>query len=179
MEVNNKEFAVFILTYGRSEKIYTLNTLKKQNYTGQIFLICSDDDKELTNYKKNHKNVIVFNKKHYKNKFDIGDNFNDDRVVVFARNAVYDIAKKINIKCFIVLDDDYTSFRYTADEYNNYLTKSRNIKNLDTIFNKLLNYYFKINAKTLCIAQGGDFIGGENSRVFKKKLTRKIVQFSR
>ena len=177
MEVSNKQFAVFILTYGRSEKIYTLNTLKKQNYTGQIFLICSDDDKQLSNYKKNYNNVIVFNKKSYQNKFDIGDNFNDNRVVVFARNAVYDIAKKINIKCFIVLDDDYTSFRYTADEKNNYLTKSRNIKNLDIIFNKLISYYYQTSAKTLCIAQGGDFIGGENSRVFKKKLTRKAMNF--
>lgn len=177
MEMSNKNFAVFILTYGRANKIYTLNTLKKQNYTGQIFLICSDDDSQLKDYKKNHKNVIVFKKEDYKNKFDIGDNFNDNRVVVFARNAIYDIANKLNIKYFIVLDDDYTSFRYTADADGIYLTKSRNIKNLDIIFNKLLEYYINTNIKTLCIAQGGDFIGGENSRVFKKKLTRKAMNF--
>ena len=41
----------------------------------------------------------------------------------------------------------------------------------------MLNYYRKINVKTLCIAQGGDFIGGEGSAVFKKKLSRKAMNF--
>jgi len=177
MEVNNKQFAVFILTYGRPEKIHTLKTLEKQGYTGDIYLICSEDDKKLKEYQKNYNNVIEFNKQDYKQKFDIGDNFNDDRVVVFARNAVYDIAKKLNIDYFIVLDDDYTQFRYTADNKGVYLTKSRIIKNLDSMFNKLLKYYISTTAKTLCIAQGGDFIGGENSRVFKHKLTRKAMNF--
>ena len=177
MEVNNNKFAVFILTYGRPSNIYTLKTLSKQGYTGKIFLICSDDDKKLKEYKENNNNVIVFNKNDYKDKFDIGDNFNDDRVVVFARNAVYDIAKSLNIKYFIVLDDDYTQFRYTANAKGIYLTKQRLIKNLDKMFNKLLTYYINTNAKTLCIAQGGDFIGGENSRVFKNKLTRKAMNF--
>lgn len=177
METNNKQFAVFILTYGRAEKIHTLKTLEKQNYTGKIYLICSDDDKQLADYQDKYKNVVVFNKNNYKGKFDIGDNFNDNRVVVFARNAIYDIANKLGIKYFIVLDDDYTAFRYTADAQQTYLTKARNVKNLDLIINKLLTYYISTKAKTLCIAQGGDFIGGENSRVFKKKLTRKAMNF--
>tara|TARA_R100001443_G_C3346956_1_gene175846 strand:- start:279 stop:1136 length:858 start_codon:yes stop_codon:yes gene_type:complete len=177
MEVNNKKFTVFILTYGRPDKIYTLETLKKQNYTGNTYLVCSTDDKQLNKYQKKYKNVMVFDKEDYKNKFDIGDNFNDNRVVVFARNAIYDIAKKLNINYFIVLDDDYTQFRYTANSNGTYLTKQRLIKNLDKVFNKLLKYYINTNAKTLCIAQGGDFIGGENSRVFKKGLTRKAMNF--
>jgi len=177
MASDNKKFVVFILTYGRSKKVYTYNTLKKQNYTGNIYLVCSDDDKQLDAYKNNFKNVIVFNKNNYQNKFDIGDNFNDNRVVVFARNAIYDIAKKLGIKYFIVLDDDYTAFRYTADANQTYLTKAKNIKNLDVLFINLLSYYQNTNAKSLCIAQGGDFIGGENSRVFKKKLTRKAMNF--
>mgnify|MGYP003148708358 FL=1 len=177
METNNKQFAVFILTYGRAKNIHTLTTLQKQNYTGKIYLICSDDDKQLIDYQNKYKNVVVFNKNNYKGKFDIGDNFNDNRVVVFARNAIYDIANKLGIKYFIVLDDDYTAFRYTADAEQIYLTKSRSVKNLDNIINKLLKYYINTNAKTLCIAQGGDFIGGENSRVFKKKLTRKAMNF--
>tara|TARA_R100001163_G_C5044494_1_gene181982 strand:+ start:566 stop:1426 length:861 start_codon:yes stop_codon:yes gene_type:complete len=177
MEVNNKNFATFILTYGRPEKIYTLNTLKKQGYTGKVYLICSDDDSKVEHYKSNYENVVVFNKQDYKNTFDIGDNFDDNRVVVYARNAVFNIAKKLNIKYFLVLDDDYTQFRYTANSKGVYLTKQRLIKNMDSMINKLLKYYININAKTLCIAQGGDFIGGENSRVFKNKLTRKAMNF--
>lgn len=175
---NNNEAVVFILSYGRSEKVYTYNSLKKQGYTGRICFICSDDDKELPNYKKLYQeDVFVFSKEAYKDKFDIGDNFDDNRVVVFARNAVFDIAEKNGIEYFIVLDDDYTQFRYTADEYGTYLTKSRSIKDLDKSFKLLLDFYKKTNAKTLCIAQGGDFIGGENSSVFKKKLSRKAMNF--
>ena len=177
MEVNNNKFAVFILTYGRPSNIHTLKTLLKQGYTGKIYLICSDDDKKINKYKENNDNVIVFNKNDYKNTFDIGDNFDDDRVVVYARNAVFDIAKKLKIKYFIVLDDDYTQFRYTIDNNNNYLTKSRIIQNLDSMFNKLLKYYISTNAKALCISQGGDFVAGEHSRQFVHKLTRKAMNF--
>lgn len=168
-------YAVFILTYGRANKVYTYNSLIKQNYTGKIYLVCSSDDKSIDEYKINYENVIVFNKLDYKGKFDIGDNFDDNRVVVFARNAIFDIVEKLGYDYFIVLDDDYTQFRYTQDSKGIYLTKSRSIKNLDRSFNSLIEYYKKTNAKTLCIAQGGDFIGGENSRVFKKKLTRKAM----
>jgi len=175
--MKHKDFAIFILTYGRSEKIYTLETLRKQGYTGKIYLVCSVDDKELENYKNLHKNVIEFDKNDYKGTFDIGDNFNDDRVVVYARNAVFDIAEELGYTYFLVLDDDYTQFRYTRDDLNDYLTKARNIKDLDKIMDILLDYYIQTNAKTLCIAQGGDFIGGEGSRVFKKKLTRKAMNF--
>ena len=176
--MENKEFATFILTYGRAKKVYTYETLKKAGYTGKIYFVCSTDDKQLDEYKKLYKeNVVVFNKDDYKGKFDIGDNFQDNRVVVFARNAIYDIVNKLGYKYFLVLDDDYTSFRYTRDDKQRYNTKAHKIKDLDLMFKNLLDYYKQTNAKTLCIAQGGDFIGGENSRVFKHKLTRKAMNF--
>ena len=173
----DKKLTIFILTYGRPDKIYTLDTLKKQNYTGKIYLLCSSDDKSLKEYKKKYNNVIVFNKKDYKNTFDIGDNFKDERVVVYARNAVFDIAKKLNIEFFLVLDDDYVSIKYTTNGKGTYTSRPKIIKNLDNIISKLLKYYEKTNAKTLCIAQDGDFIGGKTSRHFKLKLTRKAMNF--
>jgi len=176
--MESKEFATFILTYGRAEKVYTYETLKRFKYTGDLYFVCSDDDKQLPVYKEMYgSKVVVFNKKEQEKLFDIGDNFQDDRVVVFARNAVFNIAKKLGYEYFLVLDDDYTEFRYTRDENQVYLTKSRKIQNLDKMFASLLSYYKQTNAKTLCIAQGGDFIGGENSSVFKKKLSRKAMNF--
>jgi hypothetical protein len=174
----NKEFATFILTYGRAEKVHTYDTLNKYNYTGDLYFVCSDDDKQVDRYKEIYKDkVIVFNKKDYADKFDIGDNFNDDRVVVYARNAVFDIARELGYEYFLVLDDDYTEFRYTRDHKQQYVTKLRRVQNLDKMFGHLLEYYKKTNAKTLCIAQGGDFIGGESSSVFTKKLSRKAMNF--
>jgi hypothetical protein len=178
MVKKNNEYVVFILTYGRSKKVHTYDTIRKQGYRGKIYLVCSDDDSQVNDYKKNFPNeVVVFNKQEYANTFDIGDNFNDNRVVVFARNAIFSIAEKLGYTYFIVLDDDYTAFRYTADANGTYLTKARNAKNLSVLFDMMFKYYKKTNAVTLCIAQGGDFIGGENSRVFKKKLSRKAMNF--
>ncbi len=174
--MENKDFAVFILSYGRASKVHTIKTLKKGNYSGKTYVVCSDDDSQLDQYKEKFKNIIhVFKKSDYVCRFDIADNFNDDRVVVYARNAVFDIARKLGIKYFLVLDDDYISFRYTQDGNGNYLTKVKNIKDLNFAFDSMLNYFKKTNAKTLCMAQGGDFIGGDNSSVFKKKLSRKAM----
>lgn len=173
----NNEICVAILSYGRADKLITYATLKNQGYTGKIYVICSSDDAQLNSYKLNFENVLVFDKKDYDGKFDIGDNFIDYRVVVYARNAVFDLMQKVGEKYFIVLDDDYKEFRFTCDNNYKYLTKLKKIKNLDRAFNSMLNFYKKTNAKTLCIAQGGDFIGGENSSVFKKKLSRKAMNF--
>lgn len=46
-KVQIENFAVFILTYGRPEKVLTHRTLRKQGYTGKIFLLCSVDDANL------------------------------------------------------------------------------------------------------------------------------------
>lgn len=169
------KFAVFILTYGRSEKVYTFDTLKKQGYTGKIYFLCSDDDKELINYKKKFSdNVQVFSKEDYIDKFDIGDNFDDKRVVVYARNAVFDVAKNLGIKYFLVLDDDYTDFGYRFDNNLNYIYKG--IKNLDQVFLSILNFYKKTNVLSIALAQGGDYIGGKESGFAKKiQLKRKCM----
>ena len=171
--MENKDFAIFILTYGRADRVITYETLKKRGYTGKVYFICSDDDKELETYQNLYKDkVIVFSKKDYKNKFDIGDNFDDERVVVYARNACFDLAKKIGIKYFLVLDDDYIAFHYRLY----YMNKPEQIRNLDTVLELMLNYYKSIPAKTIAMSQGGDFIGGAgNSFATNPKLRRKCM----
>ena len=55
----NKEFATFILTYGRAEKVHTYDTLNKYNYTGDLYFVCSDDDKQVDRYKKIYKDKVL------------------------------------------------------------------------------------------------------------------------
>jgi len=173
----DEDFAVFILTYGRSENIKTLKTLKRFGYTGKIYFICSDDDKQLEKYKELYtKQVLVFSKKEYKNTFDIGDNFDDERVVVYARNACFDLAKKVGIKYFLVLDDDYTDFSYRFNGELSYNKGRGYINNVDDIFKAVLDYYKTIPAKTIALSQNGDWIGGHNSGWAKElKLKRKCM----
>ena len=105
--------AVFILSFGRSDRVYTYQTLRSQGYTGRIYIVCSTDDKTIPLYQQEfgEENVLIFSKEDYVGKFDIGDNFSMMNVVVFARNAAWDIAKQKGLKYFIELDDDYTDFQ--------------------------------------------------------------------
>lgn len=96
----SREFAVFILTHGRSEKVYTFDTLRKHGYTGKIYIIIDNEDEQRQDYKNNFKNVIVFDKKQYAEITDTADNLKARNVVVFARNACWDIAKEIGLSHF-------------------------------------------------------------------------------
>lgn len=173
----NSEYAVFILTYGRPDRVHTYKSLMKGGYSGDLYLLCSSDDKALPEYQKLYGDqVIVFNKSDYYGKFDIGDNFKDDRVVVYARNANFDIAKKMGYKYFIQLDDDYTDFRYKFD--SNYMYRDIIIKShLDEIFERFFSYYKSIpQCKALAWAQGGDFIGGaQGSQAECIMIKRKLM----
>ena len=96
-------FAVFILTHGRPDNVVTLKTLKKCNYTGKYYIIIDNEDKTKDDYiNKFGDKVIIFNKIEISQKFDEADNFNDRRSIVYARNASFEIAEKLNIKYFML-----------------------------------------------------------------------------
>jgi len=176
MAMKNKSFAVFILSYGRADRVITVETLRKGGYTGDIYIVCSDDDKTIPEYKTYFRNrVIVFSKDEYEGKFDIGDNFKDKRVVVYARNANFDIAKRVGVEYFLQLDDDYQSMEYKIPTAEKLLGVP--VKNLDRVFDYFIDYHRATGRiKSIAFAQGGDFIGGKDndihSRVF---IQRKLM----
>lgn len=117
--------------------------------------------------------VIKFNKQKY---IDITDTMCGSefrKVVVYARNACWDIAEELKLKYFCVLDDDYTMFEHRYIEGNK--LKTYKFKNLDKVFNAFIEFLNATNAITVCMAQGGDFIGGSRSGKFKKGLLRKAM----
>lgn len=168
-------FVAFILSHGRPNNVLTYNALRKSGYTGKIVIVIDNEDSEAETYKKIYKNeVVMFDKLKISKTFDEADNFDDRRAIVYARNACFEIAEKINVKYFIELDDDYTQFRYTQNSKKEYIT-NKNVNDLDSIFKILLTFYKNTNIHSIALAQGGDFIGGENSKVFKEKLSRKCM----
>jgi len=172
--MDNKEFAVFIITHARPNNIITNKTLKRHGYTGPIYYVVDDEDKTIDEYidKYGKDHVLVFNKKYYAELIDEGDNFDNRRTTTHARNAVFDLAKKIKCKYFLVLDDDYTCFNYRL--YNICKTP-KNINNLDRCFEILVEFYKSNSCKTICISQGGDWIGGSQSTLSEKPMTRKAM----
>jgi hypothetical protein len=169
------DFAVFILTNGRPDNVCTYLTLRKAGYTGKIYLIVDDLDEAKGKYREKYgKEVIVFDKKGMDKTFDIGDNFNTFRGVIYARNANFEIAKNLGIKYFMQLDDDYSSFYYRFDSDMEYSPKG--IKKLDVVFSAMTKFFIDSGAYSIAMAQGGDFIGGGQSSYSKNiMLKRKLM----
>lgn len=174
MMMKHNNFAAFILSHGRADKVITVKTLRDSGYTGRIFIVIDDEDKTIEEYEKRFEDIVIFSKKDYEGKFDIGDNFNHRKAVVFARNAIFDIAKSLNIEYFCLLDDDYNNFSYTYNAEGNF--KQKPIKNLDAIFDILLDFLINSNSMTIAMAQRGDFVGGANNDIIRgEKLKRKAM----
>lgn len=176
METNRKK-AVFILTHGRPDNVITYNTLRKHGYSGDIYLIVDDEDKKIEEYKEKFKDeVVVFSKKDYAGKFDIMDNFEGNKVIVYARNACYDIARDLKLDYFFEYEDDYNTFLYRYPK--NDKLESSPVQNLDIIFDELINTLEATGSTTIAFAQGGDFIGGAASfsnNSYKRKAMNSFV----
>lgn len=167
--MENKNYTVFIISNNRPNKVYTEIMLKKYNYTGTYFIVLDNEDKSIEKYIKNfgEDKIKVFDKKAIADLTDEGNNFDNRRTTTHARNACFDIASELGYKYFLVLDDDYTVFRYRY--IDKYITKGY-IKNLDKLFLNTFNYYEKNNFISIAFAQGGDFIGGESCGLIKNYL---------
>lgn len=169
-------FAALILTNRRPKKVITYKKLREHGYTGKIYLVVDDMDDTIDEYKKEYseEEIVVFNKKEAMALTDTADNNQNPRAVVYARNMCHKIAKDLGLEYFVMLDDDYVTFVYRNDENNIY--KSKKIKRLDDMFSLFIQFLESTNAKSIALAQGGDFIGGKKGTYGKKiTLTRKCM----
>lgn len=180
----NKDFAIFILTHGRPDKVKTIKTLKKVGYTGKIYIIIDNEDQTADQYYDKFKDqVIMFDKKAIAKTFDQADNFDDRRAIIYARNACFQIAKDLGITYFMQLDDDYVQFEYRFDHENRYSKKS--IKNFDHILDHMLEFYKNTPFKSIAMMQAGDMIGGKDGgyaksiRTFRKAMNTFICSVNR
>lgn len=170
-----EDFAAFILTNGRPDRVYTYDTLRRCGYTGPVYLIVDDLDKTREEYERKFGDkVVVFDKVAISETFDEGDNFEDRRAIIYARNASFEIAKKLGIKYFIQLDDDYRHFQFRFGP--DYAYRPKVIKDLNAVFSALLEFYKESGADSVAMAQGGDFIGGPESAMAERvQLKRKCM----
>jgi len=170
-------FAVFILSHGRPDNVITYKTLRNFGYTGKIFIICDDEDKTLSEYKQKYgQEVIVFSKSSYEGKFDKMDNFSGNKVIVYARNACYEIARSLGLDYFFEYEDDYREICYRKTEGT--ILRSFDAKNLDRILNAMIECLNDTKSCTIAFAQAGDFIGGIGSffnNAYKRKAMNSFV----
>ena len=152
------EFAAFILTHGRADNVITYDRLREHGYTGPIFLVIDDEDKQGAMYRERYGDQVVeFSKAEIAKQFDEAGNFKDRRSIFYARNACWQIARDLGVEYFIQLDDDYTAFLYRLDE--NGKPGHKKIP-LDWHFKAMRDYLEATPFASVAMAQGGDYIGG-------------------
>ena len=170
------DFAIFVLSNNRAKELTTVDYLIKCGYTGKYYILLDDEDGQIDLYKERfgEDKVIIFNKESVRDKFDIMDNFEGNKVPTFARNALADIAKDMGLTYFSQMEDDHQRFvqRYTKD--GKWL-RTAYVTDLDSIIDEVLHFLDISGAVTVCFSQYGDLIGGVRSSVFKKKISRKAM----
>lgn len=166
------DFAVFILSHGRADRIYTLPTLNKGNYSGKWYIVIDDEDKEESKYRKKYgDHVVQFCKADLMERTDTLDNFDKHGAVVYARNYCHELAVSLGLRYYLVLDDDYTAIMSRKNVEGK--LKGYDCKNLDAVFSAMLEFLEVSGALSVAFAQGGDFIGGAAGA--KKEVSRKVM----
>jgi TET-Associated Glycosyltransferase len=167
--MKHEGFAALILAHGRPDRVYTVETLRRAGYTGRIVIVVDNEDPTAPEYLKRYGDqVYIFNKIDAARDTDSGDNFGDRRGVVFARNSCFKIAAELGLQHFIELDDDYTDFRHKRDGRGNYI-HLKWIRDLDAVFDVMLDYFRSTRATSIAMAQGGDFFGGAESNTSPRR----------
>ena len=170
-----RKSAVFILSHGRAERVVTYHTLRRQGYTGKIYIIIDDEDAQGDLYREKFgtENVIVFNKEKAATYTDTADVKPERNVVVFARNTCHAIAARLGLTHFCEVDDDYGSFRYRAEVDNK--LRGFVIKSMDSVINAMYDFLDVTGAVTVAPAQGGDYIGGLGGVIWRTRIRRKAM----
>nr|DAX62575.1 MAG TPA: hypothetical protein [Caudoviricetes sp.] len=167
----NNSFVALILTHGRPDKVITYSALRKHGYTGSIIIVVDNEDATLEEYKKKFQDVYVFDKKAVAAQIDEGDNFQDRRAIIYARNVAFQIARERGYRYFIELDDDYLEFSYTYDSDGELM--QRGIRSLDKVFDALIDFKNNVGALTVAMAQRGDFVGGKENNIVQGEVMKR------
>lgn len=156
------DFCAFVLSNGRPDRVKTVNTIRAAGYSGKVFVVIDDEDKTADGYRDRFGDaVLTFSKAAVAATIDEGDNFNDRRAIIYARNACFNLAAKVGCRYFIQLDDDYTGLYYRYDAAGRYGVW-RIGRTFDALIDRLIEFFEATPALSVAISQGGDHIGGDD-----------------
>lgn len=170
-----RDFAVFILSHGRANQQLTVEMLEKCSYSGRLYIIVDDEDAQKDIYKAIYgEKVIVFSKKEIESTFDTMTNQKEYRSVVYARNVCYEIANKLDAKYVLMCDDDISSLLFRV--FNGEKLKGYKIKDIDKLFESMIEYISSANLAALGFSQEGAYVGGASSKKYREGCNRLVSQ---
>ena len=171
--MENKDFAVFILSHGRADTISTYKALRDGGYTGRTYVVIdNEDDQEDLYRQKFGDDIIQFDKRDYLEKTDLGDLDTDRRIGVFARNFIQDEAKRLGYKFHLQLDDDVHGFTYRFAQGK--VLRALHCSHLDEVFSGMVEYMKETPITSLSFALSAYNMGGVDGSI-KEGMTRKTM----
>lgn len=153
-------FAVFIISHERADRVETYDTLRRGGYIGKIFVVIDNEDNMVSTYLNRFgDDVLIFDKQAYIDKADTLESAKLKSSAVYARNAVEDFAKLFELDAFGMFDDDIVGLRYRWIE--NDKCRSMSVKGgLSQIFQEYSEYLVDCNIATLSFENCMFYLGG-------------------
>lgn len=112
------DFAIFIISHERADRVESYNMLRKAGYTGKICIVVDDEDSQLSEYKEKFiglgEDYVIYNKDLYRTATEVCRRV--EGCATYARNAVEYFAKAKGLKAFMVADDDLLRLRFRHNE---------------------------------------------------------------
>lgn len=157
-----EDFAVFIISHGRPDIVYTYDALQEQHYTGPTYIVIDNEDETAESYYQRYGGqVLMFDKETAIARTDSALPPSYRRASTFARNAIFSVAQQVGARWFLLLDDDYHGFYWEANGSGLPLISERRVKDLDYVFAVYLDFYRSVpNLMALAMGQSGEFLGG-------------------
>lgn len=174
------DFAIFICTYGRPNNQSTFNYLRKQGYTGRIYLVLDDTDSTIQQYVDNYSEdmILVFDKQHYIDTNDTGSIPPNFKTILYAKNAVEDVAIDLGLTAFVIADDDIKSFRLRTPINDTHLGSYR-VDNMDEIISSYCEFMLDNNFTALGFCNAVQYAAGigvfDNDNIQKYRVPYNFV----
>lgn len=167
-------FAVYIISHERADRVETYKTLRDSGYTGQIYVVVDNEDSQLRVYQNRFGlDVLVFNKQIYINESDTLEIEHRRASALYVRNAVEFIAKESGYDAFVVMDDDITNLRFRWIEGSTY--KSLRAFNLDYVLKWYCEYLCTCDIATLSFEHCMFYLGGvSDDKISNERWTYQI-----
>lgn len=143
---------IFILNYKR-KRIFTIETLEKIGYDGNIVIILQDTDPYIDYIKETYGKyeIEVINRDEAIIPELSMDNFNDTKCVYPNRNISRELAEKRGLIRYWLFDDDYTRFAYkNSKNKTKVINKAETLK---ALFSAISEFGYKTGAANVGFVQ--------------------------
>lgn len=166
------DFCIFIISHDRPENVPSVSLLDRRGYSGDWYIVIDHpDDIEPYEDEWGEDRVIYFDKDDVAPEIDRGDNLNRRNSILYARHACFQLARDRDYTYFMEWDDDFSSLEWRYDPNGDYGPSA--MEDFDHYLRNAIRYLEDAGLDTLCMAQGGDFIGGSENREFAQEVTTK------